>query len=277
MVAQRLRNLDGRVPDHRNTLNYGEKQGIINGKAVLVNGGTLPLKVTSGTATICAGVTATVNRGATLELAGSVSALSAGANRVTITNNGQVAGGGLLVSGTNQQVGNIDGSGNVTINSGASLTANHIVQNALVIGGAAGNPATVTIDASDASGNPLDAVRGGPLGEPSSGFAPANSLAPSTPLGSETALPADLSGATGPISSIDASLAANSSIGSAIGWASPAGNVTVVPEPSSLWLTVLGGLAALAFNWRKMLALSIVRNRAFVSVRSQPSAFQVAR
>ena len=41
------------------------------------------------------------------------------------------------------------------VNAGGGLTANHIVQNALVIGGAAGNPGSVTIAASDAAGQPL--------------------------------------------------------------------------------------------------------------------------
>ena len=45
---------------------------------------------------------------------------------------------------------------------GGSLTATHIIQSALVIGGSAGNPAVVTIAASDASGDPLaaDAMSG---------------------------------------------------------------------------------------------------------------------
>ena len=51
--------------------------------------------------------------------------------------------------------GGIEGPGNLTVNAGSSLTANHIVQGALVIGGTAGSPATVTIAASDSSGNPL--------------------------------------------------------------------------------------------------------------------------
>ena len=119
-----------------------------------VNGGTMRFNIfIGGEATVGAGVRATVSSGATLELAGSVSALSSGANRVNITNSSSSPG--LLVSGTHQQVGNIDGSGTTQVNAGSDLTANHIVQSALVIGGAAGSPALVTIDASDASGNPL--------------------------------------------------------------------------------------------------------------------------
>ena len=52
-------------------------------------------------------LSAIVAAGATLELAGSVSALSSGSNRVNIINNSTSTG--ILVSGTHQQVGNIDG------------------------------------------------------------------------------------------------------------------------------------------------------------------------
>ncbi|HEV2968811.1 MAG TPA: IPT/TIG domain-containing protein [Pirellulales bacterium] len=49
----------------------------------------------------------------------------------------------------------IEGPGNLTVDAGSSLTANHIVQGALVIGGTADAPAMLTIAASDSSGNPL--------------------------------------------------------------------------------------------------------------------------
>ena len=119
-----------------------------------VSAGTLKFNLNSGVATIAAGVTATVAAGATLELAGSVSALgTTSGNRVHVVNDSTAAG--IVVSGTSQVVGNIDGSGNTQVNAGSDLTANHIIQNALVIGGAAGNPALVTIATSDADGNPL--------------------------------------------------------------------------------------------------------------------------
>ena len=95
----------------------------------MVNSGTLRFNVVSGAAAIGTGVTATIASGATLELAGSVSALSSGGNRVNITNNSSSPG--ILVSGTNQQVGNIDGAGTTQVNAGSDLTANHIIQSAL--------------------------------------------------------------------------------------------------------------------------------------------------
>jgi hypothetical protein len=101
------------------------------------NSSTLRFKATTGSATIGAAVTATLNNSATLELAGSVSALSNGSSRVNISNNSSAAAG-ILVSGTHQQVGAIDGSGTTQVNAGSDLTANHIIQNSLIIGGTAG-------------------------------------------------------------------------------------------------------------------------------------------
>jgi fibronectin-binding autotransporter adhesin len=83
---------------------------LANASSISVNiTSRLKLNVVSGSATIGTGVTATVSDGATLELAGSVSALANGSNRVNIINNSSAPG--ILVSGTNQVVGNIDGSG----------------------------------------------------------------------------------------------------------------------------------------------------------------------
>ncbi|HEY2148695.1 MAG TPA: hypothetical protein VGH32_12205, partial [Pirellulales bacterium] len=74
----------------------------------------------------------------------------------TVWNNG----GALTLSGAGPLTlaGAIDGTGNLTVGPGGRLTANHLIQNSLIIGGTAGNPATVTIAASDQTGNPLSAV-----------------------------------------------------------------------------------------------------------------------
>jgi autotransporter-associated beta strand protein len=192
------------------------------GSAIGISGGTLRFNVTSGSATIGAGVTATVSSGATLELAGSVAALASGATRVNIANNSSAAAG-LLVSGTNQQVGNIDGAGATQVNAGSDLTANHIIQNALVIGGTASSHALVTIDASDASGNPL----GQSSAEPS-GTLLAGSTASRGPFGAGINAAADLSRIGG------ADPAVLSPVNSAVG-----GSPSPVPEPSTLLLMLL--------------------------------------
>jgi autotransporter-associated beta strand protein/uncharacterized repeat protein (TIGR03803 family) len=120
-----------------------------------VSAGTLRLNINSGTPTIASGVSAAIAAGAMLELAGSVSALGvAGGNRVRILNDSAVPG--LVVSGTHQIVGGIDGMGSVQVNAGSDLTADHIIQNALIIGGTASSPSLVTVAPSDSRGNPLE-------------------------------------------------------------------------------------------------------------------------
>jgi autotransporter-associated beta strand protein len=146
------------------TLEFDTAPTLSNNVAFQINGGTLRFKV-SGPATVGTGVNVTVNSGATLELAGTASALANGLNRANIAN-GSTTPAGVLVTGTNQVVGKIDGTGNTQVNAGDSLTANHIVQAALTIGGTSTGHATVTIGASNASGNPT-AVLGGAFAAPS--------------------------------------------------------------------------------------------------------------
>jgi autotransporter-associated beta strand protein len=193
-----------------------------------VNGGTLRFNIfVGGAATIGTGVTATINNSATLELASSVSALSSSAGRVNITNNSSAAAG-ILVSGTHQVVGNINGSGVTQVNAGSDLTADHIVQSSLIIGGSAGSPALVTIDASDASGNPLGQ---------SSGLVVASSLTPSGPFGAGETSSASLSSIAADSTDL-AVPAAGNSVG--------IGNASQVPEPSTLLLALLVVLGAVS-------------------------------
>ncbi len=127
-----------------------------DGSTIQVRGGRLRFNVTAGAAMIGTGVTAIISSGATLELAGSVSAMSSGSNHVSILNDGAASQGGLLVSGQDQRVGSITGSGTTVVTDGASLIADRIVQQALTIGGSATSPAFVDITASDINGNPVD-------------------------------------------------------------------------------------------------------------------------
>ena len=200
-----------------------------NATALSVTGaGTLRFNLTSGTSTIGTGVTATVSNSATLELAGSVSALSSGTNRVNILNNSSAAG--VLVTGSNQQVGGIDGNGAVQVAAGASLTANHIVQSSLAIGGTIGSPALVTIAASDSSGNPLGQ---------SSGLAAAGWPGSDVPFGS-TAAAVMSSG-----EEFFPATASASQAGTAAGE-----NAMAVPEPAAIWLFAIAALGSLLPVWR---------------------------
>ncbi len=128
-----------------------------NNSTLAVSAGTLKINVAGGSPNVGTGVMATVSSGATLELAGAVSALGAAvvANRANITNNSTATGGGILVSGGNQLVAAITGAGSTAVNAGASLTANHIIQTALAIGGTSSQHSAVIIDATDSQGNPL--------------------------------------------------------------------------------------------------------------------------
>ncbi len=103
------------------------------------------------TLTFAPATDATVAGTGTLELAGNFSDLTGAIN---ITNN-SAAGNGILISGTSQVIGGIDGTGCLAVTAGSDLTANQIAEGALMIGGTVGSPATVTIAASNAAGNPL--------------------------------------------------------------------------------------------------------------------------
>jgi hypothetical protein len=197
-----------------------------SGSAITVSGGTLRFALTSGSATIGTGVSVVVSSGATLELAGSVSALANGADRANITNNSTAPG--IIVSGAHQKVGTIDGSGTTQVNAGSDLTANHIIQSALMIGGAASSPGLVTIAASDASGNPLAA---------SSGFALASSLEPSEPFASGSFSSSNLLASSGSSTS-GLTLGADTRGGNNLG-----GSAAAVPEPTTLRLALLGLVA----------------------------------
>ncbi len=95
-----------------------------------VSGGTLRLAATTGTPAIGGG--AAISGSGTLELAGSVSQLS---QSVNVANSSSATAGLLVSSSTAQKVGTILGTGNVVVNTGASLTAYQIRQNSLTIAG----------------------------------------------------------------------------------------------------------------------------------------------
>src|SRR5207248_2683392 len=139
----------GTTTVNNGTLLVTGSSSISDNMAVQVNGGTMRFSLSSGPAVVGLATSVAINNSATLELAGAISALSDGtaAHSANITNN-STAIAGLHVIGTNQKVGGIDGSGTTQVDSGSDLTANHIIQGALVIGGAANSPALVTIAAS---------------------------------------------------------------------------------------------------------------------------------
>jgi hypothetical protein len=173
-----------------------------------------------------------------LELAGTISALANGSSRVDIVNNSTAAG--VVVTGTGQSVGGIDGAGDVHVTAGADLTANHIIQNALIIGGTDSSPAVVTIAASDGSGSPLvarDSLISASAIPHSTSFAVGA-------LGGDTFLSAD--------KSISAATLAGSAPVGVPSFSSESG--ASVPEPSSLAMVIglVVSLAALVFVRKKL-------------------------
>ena len=129
------------------------------GNALNVNSGALVLNNTVAT-TMNGAVSVTVQPAGTLQLAGSVSALSDpnSGNMAAVTNHGSIASGGqLYVTGTNQAVGVITGTGVTSMTTGATtydgdtvvgdgvhaadLTATQILQNSLTIN--AGSTVTI--------------------------------------------------------------------------------------------------------------------------------------
>ena len=112
------------------TLEIQRATALRDNSNINVSGGTLRYNVLNGgPAVVGSGVLATVSNAAVLELAGTVAALSdgTGPHSVAVMNN-STAAAGLHVTGTNQQVGAVDGSGTTQVEASASLTANHIVQ-----------------------------------------------------------------------------------------------------------------------------------------------------
>jgi fibronectin-binding autotransporter adhesin len=195
-----------------------------------VAAGTMKFNVVSGTPSVGAGVTAVVASGATLELSGTVAALSIGPNRADISDNSSAPG--IIVTGTKQQVGGVDGSGATQVNAGSDLTADHIVQSALIIGGQNGSPGTVTIAASDSLGRPMVQDQSQPVE-----LASASALALAGPIQADLAVQA-------PISSLDDSPTESDLTHPGAVTDVPIASLpsTAVPEPSTLVLVLLGAV-----------------------------------
>lgn len=221
-----------------------------NYSSLAISGGKLRLNMTTAAGSIGSGVTANISNSAVLELAGSASALgtSTPGNRVTITNTSSAAAG-LLVSAGNQQVGGINGNGKTQINAGTSLTADHIIQSALTIGGMSGSRGRVVIEASDSSGSPLAGAVAPSLGE----------LVPNSLDFANATL---TSGAPNVDSTTGAGL-----FSPTIGSASPDANSSPVPEPAT-WISMLLALFALLLAAFYSGGLSTSHPRCFSAAKS---------
>ena len=226
------------------TLRVTSPPTLVANSSIAVNAGELKFAATGGSANISNGVTITVASSATLELAGTVPALTGGPNGVAIINSG-TGSAGVVVSGSNQLAGAITGSGTVTVDAAGSLTANSIIQGALIIG----SGGTFTLDPSDANGNPLAGEGAGAGSQPAvsavepgsangattSGFALAESLSPAN---SFVAFNGNMLSDAPTQSTSPFTLSGDMSGASSF----------PVPEPSALLLLAIGGILAAMFK-----------------------------
>ena len=201
------------------------------GTQVNVTAGTLRLNIPKTGGSVGAGVVARISQGATLELVGGVSALFEVVNpahRAAVANDGTLMVGNPAVApSTDQQVGGIDGGGTTIVTEAAKLTADHINQLSLLIG----DNSTVTIAASDASGNSLSLMSQASIADAA---VASSSLAPSSPASSL----ADFAGPSASGSS-DPLFDGDGSAGPAL--TGPAAPNSAVPEPSAWLLALLAG------------------------------------
>ena len=177
-----------------------------------------------------------VNNDATLEVTNSTPALSE-----TPVFNNSMAAAGLLISGTCLEIKSVDGTGTMQVNAGGDVTTDHIIQGALIINGTAGNQGSVTIDASDSSGNPL-----------ADGLSLAGSLRPDGPFaagGSSGGLIGDSTSSGSSFAPL--SVSSDISSGAAL-ISSAAAQGNSVPEPSTIALTVLAQLIVTASVARRV-------------------------
>ncbi len=181
-----------------------------------------------------------VATGAALELDGVNSALTdhtVNLQRANVTNLGTLKVGDGTAAITTQQVGGIDGAtGSVIVQDHASLTANHIVQSALVIG----SGSTFTLAPSDASGNP------------SAQLAAISSASPSTSLLANGSLNAGNFASLEAGSLIGAAASSGSAPSLGLGAVGMSAGANAVPEPSTVLLAGLGAIAIVALRRRKL-------------------------
>src|SRR6202035_4769701 len=116
-------------------------------------------------------------------------------------------------SSGNIVVGGVTGAGTTSVAAGAHLSADSIIQSALVIGGTSANRSTVTIDASDSLGNPLSGASASSDSAARSGFA-ADLLASSAGIAGAASerLPSTVNGST-PIGEFRSLLSPSDSLG----------------------------------------------------------------
>ncbi len=215
-----------------NSLDFQGAQTWNDNTSLTVQSGTLNYAIPSGATSVGMNVSLAVAPGATVNVGGTVNPFSDGTHKVTIANSGNLA-----VNAGNIVTGAVTGAGTTAVAAGAHLTADSIIQSALVIGGTPSNRSTVTIDASDSLGNPLGENAAATGHATTDGLAAdllASSTRKSDAAGEQFASTAN--GST-PISELTSQLSPSDSLSGGLA-AFQSGDSRSVPEPSSLCLAL---------------------------------------
>ncbi|HEV2970174.1 MAG TPA: PEP-CTERM sorting domain-containing protein [Pirellulales bacterium] len=213
-----------------NSLNLQGAQTWNDNTTLTLQSGTLNYSIANGPTTVGANVQLAIATGAGVNVNGTVNPFADAGHRVSIANDSAT---GLNINAAGIRVGRITGGGATAVAAGSQLTADSIIQGALMIGGTASNPGLVTIDASDSLGNPLA----------DGGLVLAGSLLSGTSFASE-------------INSTELGVIGTSSDsptvlpGAGLSGLDSASNVPSVPEPSS-WLLAVFGVASCGWLARR--------------------------
>jgi hypothetical protein len=115
------------------TLTFNGAGDTTLGGNLTLTAGTLAFARTGGVVSVVTGSGFTVNSGATLNLSGA-GVLSDGVDHAKVLNNST---SGFNVNSGTQTMGPLDGTGNTTVATGATLVAEHLRQNSLIVNGTA--------------------------------------------------------------------------------------------------------------------------------------------
>ena len=223
-----------------NSLDFQGAQTWNDNTSLSVQSGTLNYAIPSGsTSSVGMNVSLSAAPGATVNVGGAVNPFSDGVHKVAIAN-----GGNLAVNASGIVTGAVTGTGTTTVAAGAQLTADSIIQAALVIGGTSTSPSTVTIDPSDALGNPLSENGALPL----------------------SGIPSGLANDPTEVNGVAVSLIGGTS-------ALPSGESRAVPEPSSLGLALAGLIACVLLPRQRIRRMA---NKSFATSKRFDSRFYFA-
>ncbi len=134
----------------QNTLTFAGAQTWGSGTTLTVQSGTLTYGITSGPTVVNPGARLLISQGATVNVTGSVNPLFDGANKVAIENDSV---GGLVIDQAGVIAGPLTGLGTTTVDADATLTVDSIDQSGLMLEGAPGHLAVLTLAPSIVGGS----------------------------------------------------------------------------------------------------------------------------